>query len=1160
MLDRFQTVLQRWRELGGFWMSLRSWVIRGLIMGGVALLVTVVWFANSWISPERVRAQVIENLSEQFEDVDVQVGSARMRILGGIAVSDLKLIRRGSNGDQPFLIVPTAILYHDKEQLNRGQLVIKKIELENPELNLERSKDGKWNVAGICKDAPGDKPLPTFVIKDGTIHIVDRSPDAMPETTLNAVQLTVLNDPISALAIKASAMAKGYGPMTALAKLDRIKGELSLTLNLSEVPVGETIARHAERFAPGLARHMTGLTATAAISDKVSYNPNAAKKWSHDINVNLKGARYTHPDLPWPVENIAADIHIPDGRLILEKATADVAGAKVKLSLESRGDGPAKLETVSSANDDFLKSIEEHLAKLELSIDGLPLDKVLYRVLPPKAQQKWQEFSPIGQIDLSYKFVRESVGWKREFELRPKQIGIIYDKFKYPVTDLRGWVKRTVTHTGEPVANIDLLGTAGGQTISIKGQITGDGLDPGINLRVSGANVPIDEKLFAAFPPKYADQVKQFQTRGRGDFVAEFVQAQGVNLCENEFRIDIRDATLRHLDFPYPLEKVKGRLVVRLAAMDPTRPVRPDGTPGALFEREEINLDGFTAVHAGAIISLHGSKQPIPGSRDKKLVLHFGGNNCPFDDDLKATCIGLKIGSVWNTFNPRGTMTFHADLELIDRAPPLDEPNRPSRINPNTDLKLTFTFSGANVTPTFFHYDLSDFSGWLEYKEGRVNLANVTGRHGDSRFRLAQGETLFCPDGRIWANFHELDVKPLIVDEALIRALPGKLGPAMEEIKLKGKAELTIKRFVVLTPPDSPPTQKPGPGVPPVVPVSSSFSPPNQLPSAILPPAQPDPEIYWEMVLKLAGASLDIGVAWDQVDGSVGCVGEYKSTHVGNVVGSLWVDRAIIAGQPLTSIGGRFRAEEQKPDPKRSGEYSPTELRFTDLSAWLFNGRLGGQAYVALSSPVMFDLWLIAADVQLEEVARHFSFKLGSDTRLKGIAQAELKLNNFPDPTTGRPAVQGVGSIDVPTGELYNLPILIDLLKLLRLEKPNKTAFEEAHANFRIQGDRVKVDQIDLIGRAVCLGGSGEFDTSGNYVKFDFYTIISQVLARLINENTLVGDLTAFLSKNLLVYKLTRENGELKYKPVAVPSVTEPAQAVANRLRARFAEMLGGKK
>ena len=41
------------------------------------------------------------------------------------------------------------------------------------------------------------------------------------------------------------------------------------------------------------------------------------------------------------------------------------------------------------------------------------------------------------------------------------------------------------------------------------------------------------------------------------------------------------------------------------------------------------------------------------------------------------------------------------------------------------------------------------------------------------------------------------------------------------------------------------------------------------------------------------------------------------------------------------------------------------------------------------------------------------------------------------------------------------------------------------------------------------------------------------------------------MSKNLFKIKLTRENGELKYKPEPVPLVTEPAKAVAERLKSR---------
>jgi hypothetical protein len=356
---------------------------------------------------------------------------------------------------------------------------------------------------------------------------------------------------------------------------------------------------------------------------------------------------------------------------------------------------------------------------------------------------------------------------------------------------------------------------------------------------------------------------------------------------------------------------------------------------------------------------------------------------------------------------------------------------------------------------------------------------------------------------------------------------------------------------VLLEPPSHNRVVPPEPS--PIAAVQYQMPPRNPEGTASPPPGS---TIYWDAELRLAGASFDTGVAWEQVFGGIGCRGRYEGDRTGLIRGAVWFDRAVIAKQPVTRLSARVAAAPQAPDPARAGEYLPTEVEFTDIAGDLFHGVLGGQGRVILTDPARFTLWLTATDVQLDEVAKHY--KIGSDADLKGIAQAQLLLSNRPDPRTGRLTLEGSGKIDVPTGRMYNLPVLLDLVKVLKLQAPDKTAFEEAHAVFHIQDDRVKVEQIDLIGKAVCLGGSGELDTSGEYVKFDFYTMGSQVLARMIN--TPVGDLTAFLSKNLFRIKLTRENGELKYKPEAVPIVTEPARAVADRLRARTAKMFGGGK
>jgi hypothetical protein len=1135
-------------------MLLRSWLIRGLILAGVASIAALGWLASSWMSPDHVRAQVIAHLREQFDGAEVEVGSAYMRILGGIAVTDVKIVLRGPHGPTPVVLVPAGILFHDKEQLNRGRLVIKKVELQNPEFYLDRGPDGKWNVEGLLKPGPLDRSLPTVVINGGTIHVSDHGPEPLPSVTLTETNITLLNDPLPILALQAKTTAKGLGVVTARARFNRVNGAMSVGLELPEFSLGEVVTGLADRFAPELVPHLEGLTATAAISADVTYTPETTQKWHHDVRIDLKDARFTHPDVPWPVEQIAAAVRIVDSRIKVEELTAVVNHARVKLVMEARTETIVNgREPLSfGADDDPLRRMEDYLQRLDVSVTGVTLDDALLQHIPEKMRRLRDMFSPVGQVDLGYRFVREGGGWRREMELRPRQIMVTYEKFRYPVADVRGQVKRTTTQAGEPIIGIDLVGLAGGQLITIKGTVVGEGDDPGINLRITGANIPLDEKLVTALPPKYAAMVRRFRATGRGDLVAEIVQKPGVNLCENEFRIAIHDGTLNHEEFPLPLEKVKGRLVVRVAVSSPDRPVRPGDPPGPPPDRDEIILDSFTALHAGAKVWLHGSKRPIPGSRDQKLTLHVGGNSCPLDADLKAAVAALGVASVWDAFAPKGTITFTTDIDLIDRAAPLNRPDVHQPINPITDLRLTLNFSGPTVTPSFFPYELTDFTAGLEYKNGRVEVTRVAGRHGETRVQVAEADVRFYPDGVIWASLGNIEVKPVVADTAFLRALPGKLGAGLDQLKLKGGVELLVKRLVVLTPPDPPYLPPPAPasiGTPSAQGPAATPRPLARAQNSSLP--QPDPIVFWDAEVRLAGASLDTGVPWEQVFGAVACRGRYEGTHQGLLRGAIWLDRAVIAKQPLSRVSGRIKGLPQQPDATQPGRFLPMQLEFTDLAGDLFHGLVGGEARVALSEPVQFDLWLTTTDVQLDEVANHY--KLGSDADLKGLAQGQLRLYNRLDPRTGELVVEGLGKIDVPTGRMYNLPILLDLMKLLHAQTPDKTAFEEAHATFRIHGDRVKVDQIDLIGKAVCLGGSGELDIAGDYVKFDFYTIPSQVLAKLIN--TPVGDLTAFLSKNLFKIKLTRENGELKYRPEPVPLVTEPARAVADRLRARAARM-----
>src|SRR5207244_1972682 len=106
----------------------------------------------------------------------------------------------------------------------------------------------------------------------------------------------------------------------------------------------------------------------------------------------------------------------------------------------------------------------------------------------------------------------------------------------------------------------------------------------------------------------------------------------------------------------------------------------------------------------------------------------------------------------------------------------------------------------------------------------------------------------------------------------------------------------------------------------------------------------------------------------------------------------------------------------------------------------------------------------------------------------KGQAGGRLVLSGL---DTGVDSLEGNGQIEIPRGHIYpyNIPPLVDLLKLLALRAPDRTMFDEANAVFRIDGTRVHVDTLELLGNAVSLYGRGDFhfQQDATDVKLDFY-------------------------------------------------------------------------
>jgi hypothetical protein len=302
-------------------------------------------------------------------------------------------------------------------------------------------------------------------------------------------------------------------------------------------------------------------------------------------------------------------------------------------------------------------------------------------------------------------------------------------------------------------------------------------------------------------------------------------------------------------------------------------------------------------------------------------------------------------------------------------------------------------------------------------------------------------------------------------------------------------------------------------------------------------PSEPNipPDIYWDGGIAIQDATLEAGVKLEQVRGQLWCQGRHDGRQLKGLKGNLLFDQAVLFRQPFREIHSHLHVAPEAPDV----------LRMPDLKARIFGGDVGGEVRVEFGPTVHYDLNLTALQVRLEELGRH---NQGAKAQWKGLASGRLYLSGHGTDIHG---LEGHGSFDVPSGQMYNLPLLLDLIKVLGLRPPDRTAFEEAHAAFSIRGPRVIVSRLDLDGNAISLSGQGELNLDGTDLQLDFYAVwgrIKQMLPPIFRE------IPPAVGQQLLKIKMRGSVSDPKITKEPVPALVEPMEKLIKRFAARAAQ------
>jgi hypothetical protein len=1079
-------------------MAWRKWLVRSLVFSFLGLAVLAAVLYEAWTNPTAIRREVLAKLTHECVGATVSLDSARLRLLGGIAVRDLRLARRDDLGRGDFLYVPSAVIYHDKEHLLEGTLAFHKIELDRPRLRIIRERDGRINLGGVL--APPDPRLrvPTIIIRRGTLVLEDYASSANGVVLeIKDVNLTVVNDPLSTLLIDGSGQTDAMGSVRIQARFHRPSSAASAVVELPNVPVGPLVVQRLANFCPAGARHLRELSGDARIQAVLTYRPGAGEPLSYDVHAELKNGQWQHERLPAVLRQLHVSLRCLNGRIPHAQLQARADDALVKVEVRNAvwpGHPP--------------QCLEEVVSNIDARIEHFPIASKTFDPLPPACQRLRELYRPAGPVTLTYRFQRDDAGhWDKRWRIQPEGMTACFKEFPYPLDAVTGNIDVHFASEAEDEILVDLAGRGSDRPLRVRGSIHGEKRSA-VDLVIEANDVPVDQKLLIALPKNSLNVARTFlpirsrelglleqplglvQPAGLADIKVFVRRNHGEEHFTNRYLIGFHDTSIRYDLFPYPLEKVTGVL-----------DIQPDHWECRDFHGShkggEISVNACSfRVDAGEAHAVQAVRADLPSTDNSApenrrpqrecVQVAIRGKNILLDPEFEQALSPPEVPgraalrNAWSMLTLRGRLNFESIV--------VDRPDEPQDIDVAVDLK------GCSMKPEFFRYAMSDLSAGVRYVHGQVEVKNASARHGACRLGLEKAIIVLKPGGGFGAWLTGIRGDDLLIDEEFLRALHPALRRGLEPLQIRNP--LHVETSLTL---DAPAV-----------------------------PGEPM-KIWWDGGARLRKQILQTGVEIKDVDGVIWCHGHHNGRQFEGVSGHALLERATILDQPFTQLQGRIEVAPETPDI----------LSLYDLKANVFGGFVGGEARFTFSAPIHYEVKLDALNVQLEQFGRHN--QLGADAQLQGPARAALHLIGDGTDLSG---LKGNGRIEVAHGKMYRLPLLLDLLKAFGLRMPDRTAFEQARMIFGIEGPQMRIHALDLFGNAISLRGQGTLNLDGSNVHLDFsadWGRVPQMLPPGLSDG-LQG-----VSDLLFKIKVRGKLSSPHFDKELVPGVVEPIKKVFGR-------------
>jgi len=476
------------------------------------------------------------------------------------------------------------------------------------------------------------------------------------------------------------------------------------------------------------------------------------------------------------------------------------------------------------------------------------------------------------------------------------------------------------------------------------------------------------------------------------------------------------------------------------------------------MEQGRWTIRGLTGTNDTGVVQCSGGLEPRADGGGE-LTLQLTGRGVVLEQELRdALPTGMR--RIWNDVDPRGTAEFSATVRHDVR----------SR---RTTVELEAMPQGDTVSiePAWFPYRLERLRGRLVWREGRLRFEQIRGVHARTTV-ATDGSCRFTPDGGWHVSFERLSADRFRADHDLLQALPAGLQQAVEGVRLRGLLSLDGTLDIYSTTPTV--VTLPG-GRTELVPGPAAAS--------------------WDIAIDMEQAALDVGIPVEHVHGGLRLRGQ-SDGRAWQAAGDLALDSAMVHGVQLTAVQGPLALDGTG---VRFGALAAGQAGGgRRLSARLAEGTLLVDGSAAAGSAGRF---LVAAALQDADLQRLASDATAAPQRSRGRLSGGIELSGS---RAGTHSLAGRGQVRLRDADIYELPVVVALLKILRVKAPDRNAFGSSLVDFRIEGPRAYLDTIELSGDAISLVGNGEIDFDTN-LRLTFRSIMGDAEAQLPAMKRLLG-------------------------------------------------------